>query len=113
MQIADLGFNDDGRIFKCRAGYLYDLISADTEWVNAAPKWNTYEIIANNGHLTFYMNGHKTIDTDIWNDKWNDMVKNSKFVEWPGFGTFKKGHISIQGTETGHLWYRNVKIRKL
>lgn len=113
MQIADLGCNDDGRILKCRAGDLYDLISADTEWVNAAPKWNTYEIIANNGHLTFYMNGHKTIDTDIWNDKWNDIVKNSKFVEWSGFGTFKKGHISIQGTETGHLWYRNVKIRKL
>ena len=35
MQIADLACNDDGRILKCRAGDLYDLIPADTEWVNA------------------------------------------------------------------------------
>jgi hypothetical protein len=113
MQIADLACNDDGRILKCRAGDLYDLISADTEWVNQAPKWNEYEIIANNGHLTFYMNGHKTVETTMWNDHWNDMVKNSKFIEWLGFGTFKKGHISFQGPENGKLWYRNIKIRKL
>ena len=113
MQIADLACNDDGRILKCRAGDLYDLISADTEWVNKASRWNQYEIIAKDGHLTFYMNGHKTIDTQLWDDHWRDMIKNSKFVEWPGFGTFKKGHISLQGTETGKLWYRNIKIRKL
>lgn len=113
MQIADLACNDDGRILKCRAGDLYDLISADTEWVNQAPKWNEYEIIANNGHLTFYMNGHKTVETKMWNENWIDMIKNSKFIEWPGFGTFKKGHISFQGTEKGKLWYRNIKIRKL
>jgi 3-keto-disaccharide hydrolase len=113
MQIADLACNDDGRILKCRAGDLYDLISADTEWVNKASRWNQYEIIAKDGHLTFYMNGHKTIDTQLWDAHWLDMIKNSKFVEWPGFGTFKKGHISLQGTETGKLWYRNIKIRKL
>lgn len=113
MQIADLACNDDGRILKCRAGDLYDLISADTEWVNQAPKWNHYEIIANRGHLAFYMNGHKTIDTQMWDNLWSDMIKNSKFIEWPGFGTFTKGHISLQGTETGKLWFRNIKIRKL
>lgn len=113
MQIADLACNDDGRILKCRAGDLYDLISSDTEWVNQAPKWNKYEIIANNGHLTFYMNGHKTVDTQMWDEHWMGMIKNSKFVQWPGFGTFKKGHISIQGTENGKLWYRNIKIKKL
>ena len=113
MQIADLACNDDGRILKCRPGDLYDLISADTEWVNQAPKWNHYEIIANRGHLAFYMNGHKTIDTQMWDNLWSDMIKNSKFIEWPGFGTFTKGHISLQGTETGRLWFRNIKIRKL
>ena len=113
MQIADLACNDDGRILKCRAGDLYDLISADTEWVHPASQWNQYEIVANNGHLTFYMNGHKTIDTQMWDDRWMDLIKNSKFIEWPGFGTFKKGHISLQGTENGRLWYRNIKIRKL
>lgn len=113
MQIADLACNDDGRILKCRAGDLYDLIPSDTEWVNAAPQWNKYEIISNKGHLIFIQNGHKIVETDMWDDHWRDMIKNSKFIQWPGFGTFRKGHISFQGTETGKLWYRNIKIRKL
>jgi len=113
MQIADLACNDDGRILKCRAGDLYDLVPADTEWVNAAPKWNKYEIISNNGHLTLIQNGHILSQTTMWDDHWRDMIKNSKFAEWPGFGTFKQGHISFQGTENGKLWYRNIKIRKL
>jgi len=113
MQIADLACNDDGRILKCRAGDLYDLVPADTEWVNQAPQWNEYEIKSDNGHLEFFQNGHKILETNLWDDHWRDMIKNSKFSEWPGFGTFKKGHISFQGTENGKLWYRNIKIRKL
>ena len=113
MQIADLACNDDGRILKCRAGDLYDLISADTEWVNAGGKWNQYEIRSINGHLEFIQNGHKIVATDMWDDHWRDMIRNSKFTEWPGFGTFKKGHISFQGTENGKLWFRNIKIRKI
>jgi Domain of Unknown Function (DUF1080) len=113
MQIADLACNDDGRILKCRAGDLYDLIPADTEWVNKGGNWNHYEIKSINGHLELIQNGHKIIETDMWDDHWRDMIKNSKFVEWQGFGTFKKGHISFQGTENGKLWFRNIKIRKL
>lgn len=113
MQIADLACNDDGRILKCRAGDLYDLIAADTEWVNQGGKWNQYEIKSINGHLEFIQNGHKIVETDMWDDHWRDMIKNSKFAEWHGFGTFKKGHISFQGTENGKLWFRNIKVRKL
>lgn len=113
MQIADLACNDDGRILKCRAGDLYDLVPADTEWVNQAPKWNLYEIKSKDGHVEFFQNGHKILQTDFWTDQWRDMIKNSKFIEWPGFGTFKKGHVSFQGTENGKLWFRNIKIRKL
>jgi hypothetical protein len=113
MQIADLACNDDGRILKCRAGDLYDLIPADTEWVNAGPQWNRYEIIADHGKLTFIQNGHKIVQTTMWDDHWKDMIAHSKFTEWPGFGTFKKGHISLQGTENGKIWYKNIMIKKL
>ncbi|MEP6949228.1 MAG: DUF1080 domain-containing protein [Ginsengibacter sp.] len=113
MQIADLACNDDGRILKCRAGDMYDLVAADTEWVNAGGKWNRYEIKSNKGHIEFIQNGHKILETDMWDDHWREMIKNTKFADWPGFGTFKKGHISFQGTENGNLWFRNIKIRKL
>ena len=96
MQIADLACNDDGRILKCRAGDLYDLVPCDTEWVNAAPQWNTYEIISNKGHLTLIQNGHIVSQTTMWDDNWKNMIASTEFAAWPAFGSFQKGDISVQ-----------------
>ena len=113
MQITDLCLGGDSRINKCRAGDIYDLIAADTEWVTPGGKWNLYEIKAQDGHVQLFQNNHKIIDTYFWTDEWTKMVAASKFAEWPGFGTFKKGHISFQGTETGKLLFRNIKVKQL
>ena len=113
MQITDLYLGGDSRINKCRAGDLYDLIAADTEWVTVGGKWNLYEIRAQNGHIQLFQNNHKIIDTYFWTDDWKKLIAGTKFTQWPGFGTFKKGHISFQGTENGKLLIRNVKIKPL
>lgn len=113
MQITDLYEMEDSRINKCRAGDIYDLIACDTEWVSVGGKWNTYEIIAKDGHIQLFQNNHKVIDTYFWTDEWFKLIAKSKFAQWPGFGTFKKGHISFQGTENGKLLIRNIKIKPL
>lgn len=113
MQIADLACSPDSRILMHRAGALYDLIPVDTEWVTKGGEWNTYEIIADKGHLQLFQNGHKVIDTYLWNDQWKELIARSKFATMPGFGTYKKGHIALQGTENGKFWFRNIKIKKL
>jgi len=113
MQITDLYVDGDSRINKCRAGDLYDLVPADTEWVTVGGKWNLYEIKSQNGHLQFFQNGHKIVDTYMWDDNWRKMIAATKFTAWPDFGTFKKGHISFQGTEYGKLMFRNIKIKQL
>jgi hypothetical protein len=120
MQITDLSCMytsnhseiSDSRINMHRAGDLYDLVPADTEWVKPAPEWNTYEIIANNGHVQFFQNGHKIVDTEFWDNNWWKNISRTKFHQWKDFGTFRTGHISIQGTEDGKLWFRNIKIKK-
>jgi 3-keto-disaccharide hydrolase len=120
MQIADLAcryisnhseINDD-LIYMHRAGALYDLAPVDTEWVNPAPAWNEYEIIANDGHLQLFENGHKVVDVTMWDQPWWRAISRSKFTQWPDFGTFRNGHISLQGTEDGKLWFRNIKIKR-
>ena len=113
MQITDLYLGGDSRVNKCRAGDVYDLIAADTEWVTVGGQWNLYEVKSENGHLQLFQNNHKIIDTQLWTDEWFKLIAASKFTEWPGFGTFRKGHISFQGTENGKLLFRNIKIRKL
>lgn len=119
MQIADLyGTIPDSRILKERAADIFDLIPVDTEEVRRAGKWNQYEIISDKGHLQLFENGHKVIDTHLWDTHWKDLIANSKFKSMPGFGTFHKGHISLQGTEIKgkskvKIWFRNIKIKRL
>lgn len=113
MQVEDLVCSPDHEHKLNRAGTLYDLIPVDSEWVTPGGTWNEYEIIANKGHLQLFENGHKVIDTYLWDQHWKDLIEHSKFKDMPNFGTFRKGHISFQGTENGKLWFRNVKIRRL
>jgi len=113
MQITDLSCSPDSRILMHRAGDLYDLVPADTEWVTEGGKWNQYEILADHDHLQLFQNGHKVVDTYLWNDHWRELIAHCKFADMPNFGTFRKGHIALQGTENGKLWFRNIKIKTL
>jgi hypothetical protein len=113
MQIADQNCGRDSRILKHRAGALYDLAPVDTEWVTPGGKWNSYEIISDRGHLQLFQNGHKVVDIHMWDDHWRQLISHTKFASFPGFGSFHQGHIAIQGTEYGKLWFRHIMIKQL
>lgn len=116
MQVLDNGTptrrgHDDGRLYSHRAGDLYDLL-ASKEAVNPQGKWNHIEIISKNGKLDFYMNGVHSLSTTIWNDSWKKMIAISKFKDMTGFGTFKKGRISLQD-HGEDVWFKNIRIKRL
>jgi hypothetical protein len=119
MQIADLVCTvPDSQVLYERAGDIFDLISSDVERVKEAGNWNQYEIISSKGHLQLFQNGHKIVDTHLWDDNWKKLVASTKFARMPDFGTFKQGHISLQGTEDKgvepiRIAFRNIKIKKL
>ncbi len=119
MQIADLACTvPDSRTLLERAGDLFGLISAPYEWVRPAGQWNHYEIIVDHGHVQFFMEGHKVVDTQLWTPEWQQLVSHSKFAHWPGFAAYHSGHISLQGTEDKgksqvKLWFHNIVLREL
>ena len=112
MQVLDNERHADAKINKHRAGDLYDLIAANPETVKPAGEWNDVEIKSENGNLLFKLNGTDVVQTTMWDDNWKNMIANSKFKEFEGFGTYKKGRIALQD-HGDKVYYRNIMIRKL
>lgn len=112
MQVLDNERHPDAKIFKHRAGDLYDLINSSKETVKPAGEWNHAEIKLHKGKLDLYLNGTNVVSTTMWDENWKNMVANSKFKAMPAFGTFKKGHIALQDHGNA-VWFKNVKIRQL
>jgi hypothetical protein len=101
-----------------RSGDLFDLISSDLENVNENGHWNAIEILLDRGHLQFFQNGHKTVDTTMWTAEWNARVAQTKFAKMPDFARFHKGHIAFQGVEPKgtppiRIWFRNIRLKEL
>jgi len=113
MQIDDVICGPDHLSKMNRAGTLYDLFAVDSEYVSVANTWYEFEIKADKGHLQMFEDGHKVIDTFMWNDQWKALIAACKFNEMPNFGTFTKGHIALQGSEMGKIWFRNIRIKIL
>jgi len=112
MQILHNDCHPDGKIVKHRAGNLYDLIASPTESVKGPKEWNAVKIISNRGHLEFWLNDVKQVETTMFTPEWEDMIKASKFVRYPDFGKFKKGRILLQ-EHGSRVWFRNIKLREL
>lgn len=92
-------------------GSLYDMITAPfTKQVNPVGEWNNARILSQGMHVTFYLNGQKTVEFERGSTEWREQVANSKYKVWPAFGELKEGHILLQD-HGNQVFYRNIKLR--
>lgn len=92
---------------------LYDLIKADPDKpVNAIGEWNTAYLVSKDGHIEHWINGMKVLEYDRFSPEFLQLVKESKYKDWPNFGEFKQGNILLQ--DHGNLVsFKNIKIKPL
>lgn len=112
MQILDTDGHPDGKIYKHRVGDLYDLVAASEDAAKPVGEWNEVEIISKDAQLEFYLNGVNIVSTPLWNESWQQLIKESKFRDMPDFGKMTKGKIALQD-HGDPVWFRNIRIKRL
>ncbi len=112
MQVLDTDGHNDGKIYKHKAGDLYDLIAASSIVTKPVGEWNLAEIIADHGKLHFKLNGIDIVSTTYGDDNWKSLIAGSKFKDMPDFGKVFSGHVSLQD-HGDDVWYRNIVIKNL
>ena len=97
-----------------QAGALYDLVQPSADVCNPAEEWNhvllTVDHNANEGNVVF--NGTEIVRFPLSGEAWDELVNNSKFKGWEGFGAFKTGKIGLQDHDD-KVSFRNIKIKVL
>ena len=112
MQVLDNDLHPDSAFKQHRAGDLYDLMESRIENVLPVGEWNKVRIIINGDTLQQWQNDELVIETIMWDDNWAELIANSKFATWPGFGKSRIGHIALQD-HTDPVWFKNIKIKRL
>ncbi len=116
FQILDDARHPDAKLGKNgnrTVGSLYDLITAAKDKkVNPPGEWNNARILAEGNHVTFWLNGAKTVDFERGSETWKKQVADSKYKVWPDFGELPEGHILLQD-HGNQVFFKNIRIRDL
>ena len=93
-------------------GDLFGLYGADRDHFRADGAWNSARIVHQNGEVTHYLNGEKTIQYKIGSPEWDALIATTKFKAYPNFARAPEGHIGLQ--DHGQVaYFKNLRIKAL
>jgi hypothetical protein len=112
MQVLDNKNATDNKKANHLAGSLYDMKAPSADVAKPAGEWNSVVLRKKDGHLTFWLNGTKIVETQMGSDEWKELLNNSKFKTWTDFAKYPKGHIALQD-HNHEVAFRNISIKQL
>lgn len=90
----------------------YDLHVATDKVLRPAGEWNEARLRVNGHLVSHFLNGQKVLEYELHSEDWKTRVANSKWKDFPGYGTEKKGHIALQD-HGNEVWFRNIRLTVL
>ena len=77
-----------------------------------AGEWNRMMLICKDNEVIHLINGIEVVRFTKYSDEWQKLRDSGKWVDFPDYGKYDEGHISLQN-HGAKLWFRNVKIKQL
>lgn len=110
----DAGHPDAKNGTSHQAGALYDMVAPSQKVVKPAGEWNSCVLTVNHtiNEGNVVLNGVEIAKFPVHGALWDEMVADSKFATWDGFGKYRTGKIGLQD-HGDVVAYRNIRIKKL
>ena len=78
----------------------------------AVGEWGHALLVVDGRHVTQLLNGQLVVEYEKYSADWNKRRNSGKWADYPDYGKFDEGHISLQNHGT-KVWYRSIKIKEL
>lgn len=112
VQILDDAGHRDGKDPRTSAGSNYALHPVPRGIVKPANAWNHVRLRVDGDQVTHWLNGREVVDYELGSADWRQRVADSKFADWPAYGTLREGHIGLQD-HGDEVQFRDIRIRRL
>ncbi len=89
---------------------LYDLIKPENRFPNPVGEWNHARIVSSGNHVEHWLNGRRVLEYERNTPEFKQLVQESKYKVWPGFGEWEEGHLLLQD-HGNQVSFRNIKIK--
>jgi hypothetical protein len=78
----------------------------------ALGEWNQLFLVVNGNSVTQILNDQVVVRYEKYSDEWTKLKNSGKWKQFPDWGKFDEGFISLQNHGT-KVWYRSIKIREI
>jgi len=75
-------------------------------------EWNNLFLLIEGNHVTQILNGKVVVQYEKNSDEWIKLRNSGKWSNFPDWGKFDEGYISLQNHGT-KVWYRNIKVKEI
>lgn len=93
-------------------GANYAMHAPKEDLVKPLGEWNSMLLVVDGNFVTHVLNGKVIVEFEKYSDEWTDLRNSGKWSDYPDYGKFDKGFITLQNHGT-KVYYKNVKIKEL